>query len=185
MPRVGKGVGINYYDLKGRGYAIIYPEILFSPGGEVTRWYKAKRLELKENLHHYAPLRTGRLRRSIKVGEHRSGPLARTISVRFGVKYAAYTDQGTTGPITAHGKWMPVGKSQGASGKWSREAYYQDRLAARDAARMRNGLKPIKRRARTPLAPGYTFMKAVKGQDAQHWVRDSIREIPVFSRYSG
>lgn len=157
MPRPGKGVGINAYNLKGQGFLILYPERLFDSSGEVGVWYGQKSKELYGNLMHYAPWRTGRLRRSIRVVERRSGPLSRTINVRFGVRYAAYTDQGTKPIITAGGKVMPVGRSQGASGKWPRK----------------NG------------RPDYTYRRKVRGQHGQLWVRESIRDIPVFSRYNG
>lgn len=161
MPAPPTGVGINAYNLKGQGILILYPERLFDGSGEVTRWYQKKAVELRGNLIHYAPWRTGRLRRSIRVQEQRTGPLQRTISVRFGVRYAAYTDKGTKPVITAGGKKMPVGRSQGASG-----LYY----------RSPTGQK---------IGPGYTYRTSVRGQRGTNWVRRSVRDIPVFSRYSG
>ena len=157
MARPPAGVGINAYNMKGQGILILYPEVMFNSTGEVGEWYSRKATELRGSLIHWAPWRTGRLRRSIRVIERRSGPLQRTINVRFGVRYAQYTDLGTRPLITAGGKIMPVGRSQGASGRWPRKN----------------------------KAPSYTYRRQVRGQDRTRWVRDAVQDVPGFEGYRG
>lgn len=142
------------------GYAIINTEDLYDGDGTVTRWHREQSLLLKSSLRFWAPVRTGRLQRSINVTERREAARRRTINVRFGARYARYTDKGTYGPITSRsGKKMPVGKSQGASGK----SIYRGSSSRRKA--------------------DYTYKAVVRGQEGTNWVSNAIRNVPAFSGY--
>lgn len=144
------------------GYVVLYPERLFDESAVVDRWFTEQSILLGTSLRRWAPERTGRLKRSIRVDESRTGLEQRTIAVRFGVKYAGYTDKGTKGPITAGGKRMPVGKSQGVAGL----SRYEGRRAGKYRSRA-----------------DYTYKTSVRGQARTNWVQDAISSVPAFKRY--
>jgi len=125
---------------------VLYPERLFDTTGEVGRWSKAVAGELQAALLVEAPYRTGRLSRSIRTRESRSGPTQRTTAVRIGVQYAQYVIEGTATPITAGGRLMPVGRSQGVGG-------------LRGAVRGR---------------PKYTYRREVRGQAPNDFVSRAV-----------
>jgi hypothetical protein len=154
------------------GFVVIYPEVLFSETGEVTDWFKKKAITYKGQLVAWAPENTGRLKRSIKVDERRSRLLVREIAVRFGVKYAGYTDKGTTGPIHAGGRLMPVGRSAGASGK--------SRFLGERSAPGGGWQSGVQQRRAT-----YAYKRYVRGQAAQNWVTGATRSVPGWEDYRG
>lgn len=161
------------------GFVVIYPERLFDPDGEVTEWFKRKAITYKGQLVSWAPERTGRLKRSIKVDERRFRLTAREIAVRFGVKYAGYTDKGTYGPITAGGRTMPVGKSQGVSGKWK----YRGNVRG-PGGQVSGKFVRMTKDGKIPPAD-YTFVKWVRGQEGTNWVTNATRSVPGWEDYRG
>lgn len=84
----------------------------FLPGGDVNRHVHKWTREVAALVRLYAPVRTGTLKGSIhtdySVGKNstKSRVVART-------HYALFVDQGTTGPIKPHGKYLALGKDHG------------------------------------------------------------------------
>lgn len=100
---------------------IIYDRVIsnftLSPTGMVNRWMEMKMEQAERFAAFYAPKRTGRLAASMASALIRPSASRTRWGLGSNLNYSVFVAGGTTGPITAGGAWMPVGKSQGR-GRW-------------------------------------------------------------------
>lgn len=101
---------------------IIYDGVIanftLSPTGMVNRWMESKMEQAERFAAFYAPKRTGRLAASMASALIQPSATRTRWGLGSNLNYSVFVAGGTTGPITAGGKWMPVGKSQGRQ-RWT------------------------------------------------------------------
>lgn len=100
---------------------IIYDRVIasftLSSTGMVNRWMEVKMEQAERFAAFYAPKRSGRLAASMSHGLIQPSSTRTRWGLGSNLEYSVFVAGGTTGPITAGGKWMPVGKSQTLAGR--------------------------------------------------------------------
>jgi len=127
--------------------AHIYDSRLEEMGAD---WVRKKAREVAVLSKAKAPMRTGRLKASIKVDRRVKAGSLTSVIVRAGAGYAAYVHEGTYGPITVKKPYRRTGK-------------YKDRMWV---PRMKGGYQRV-------------WMRSVDGQPSQPFLASSMHEVLV------
>jgi hypothetical protein len=88
---------------------IIYDSVIASwslPGGMTWRWARQRAVRIERLAKANVRSRTGELMRSISVEAEGARPNQVIMNVYAGAAHGLWVHEGTTGPITAGGRWM-------------------------------------------------------------------------------
>lgn len=90
---------------KATTVVVIYDQVLYNPGGHVSRWAHAAARSFVRYAKAEAPARTGELREGILSDVDRVGPRRMIATIESTAPHTGYVIFGTTGPIMSRRMW--------------------------------------------------------------------------------